>query len=44
MEISHEVFNSIIREKQKYERIKENLRNVSSAKKQENMRLNNVNF
>ena len=29
MEISHEEFNVIIREKQKYEKIKENVRNVS---------------
>ena len=29
MEISHEEFNVIIREKQKYERMKENVRNVS---------------
>ena len=46
MEISHEEFNAIIREKQKYERMKENVRNVSersSAKKQENMSLNKVN-
>ena len=46
MEISHEEFDAIIREKQKYERMKENVRNVSersSAKKQENMRLNSVN-
>ena len=46
IEISHEEFNAIIREKEKYERIKENMRNVSersSAKKQENMRLNSVN-
>ena len=46
MEISHEEFNAIIREKQKYERMKENVRNVSersSAVKQENMRLNSVN-
>ena len=41
MEISHEEFNAIIREKQKYERIKENGRNVSE--KQENMRFNSVN-
>ena len=41
MEISHEEFNSIIREKKKYERIKENVKNVS--RKQENMRLNSVN-
>ena len=46
METSHEEFNAIIREKQKYERIKENVRNVSehsSAEAQENMRLNSVN-
>ena len=41
MEISHEEFNAIIREKQKYGRMKENVKNVS--KKQENMRLNSVN-
>ena len=41
MEISHEEFNAIIREKQKYERMKENVRNVSE--KQENMRFNSVN-
>ena len=39
--ISHEEFNAIIRERKKYERMKENVRNVS--KKQENMRLNSVN-
>ena len=47
MEISHEEFNAIIREKEKYERMKENARNVSehsSAEKQENMRLNSVNL
>ena len=41
MEMSHEEVNGIIREKLKYERMKENVRNVSE--KQENMRLNNVN-
>ena len=41
MEISHEEFNAIIREKQKYERMKENVRNVNE--KQENVRLNSVN-
>ena len=41
MEISHEQFHAIIREKQKYERMKEHLRNVSE--KQQNMRLNSVN-
>ena len=41
MEINHEEFNAIIREKQKYDRMKENVRNVSE--KQENTRLNSVN-
>ena len=41
MDISHEGFNAIIRVKKKYERMKENVRNVSQ--KQENMRLNSVN-
>ena len=41
MEISHEELNAIIREKQKYERMKENVRNVSEQQK--NMRLNGVN-
>ena len=41
MEISHEEFNAIIREKQKHERMKENVRNVSE--KQENVRLNSAN-
>ena len=40
MEIVHQEFNAIIREKQKYERTKENLR--SAREKQENMRLNSV--
>ena len=46
MKISHEELNAVTREKQKYERMKENVRNVSersSAKKQENMRLHSVN-
>ena len=46
MEISHEEYNAIIREKEKYERMKENMKNVSecsSAEKQENVRLNSVN-
>ena len=38
MEISHEGFNGIIGEKQKHERMKENVKN------QENMRLNSVNL
>ena len=41
MEISHEEFNGIIREKQKYEIMKKNVRNISEKK--ENMRPNNVN-
>ena len=41
MKISHEELNVIIREKQKYERMKENVRNVSE--KHENMRINSVN-
>ena len=41
MEITHEELNVIMREKQKYERMKENVRNVSE--KQENMRSNSVN-
>ena len=41
MEISHKEFISIFKEKYKYEKMKENLRNVSE--KQENMRLNSVN-
>ena len=40
MEIGHQEFNAIIREKQKCERTKENLR--SAREKQENMRLNSV--
>ena len=41
MEISHEEFYAIIREKKKYERMKENVWNDSE--KQENIRLNSVN-
>ena len=40
MEISHEKFNTVIKEKQKYERMKENVRNMSE--KQEKVRLNSV--
>ena len=46
MKISHEEFNAINREKSKYERMKENVRNVSehsSVDKQENMRWKSVN-
>ena len=41
MEISHEEFLMILNERDKYEKRKENLKNVS--KKQENMTLNSVN-
>ena len=46
MEISHEEFNVIIMEKEKYKRKKESVRNVSERtplKQQENMGLNSVN-
>ena len=38
MEISHEEFNAIIREKEKYERMKENVRNVSQRSSTERQR------
>ena len=41
MEISHEELATILNERDKYEKIKENLKNISE--KQENMRLNSVN-
>ena len=41
MEISREEFITILQEKDKFEKMKENLRNVNV--KQENMRLNSVN-
>ena len=41
MEISHKEFIAIFKEKDKYEKMKEKLRNV--IKKQENMKLNSVN-
>ena len=40
LEISHEEFTTILKEKGKYEKMKENVRNVNQ--KQENMRLNRV--
>ena len=46
MEISHEEFVAIFKEKDKYEKMKENVKDVSersTAEKQENMRLNSVN-
>ena len=41
MEISHEEFIMILKEKNKYEKMKEDLKNVSE--KQQNMRLSNEN-
>ena len=45
MEISHEEFITILKEKDKYEKMKGNARNVSKKleQKAENMRLNSVN-
>ena len=42
MEISHEEFIKILKEKDKYEKMKENVRNANE--KQENMRLSSVNL
>ena len=47
MEISHEEFTIILKEKDKYEKMKENVRNISEKleeEKTENMQLNNVNL
>ena len=45
MEISHEEFITILKEKNRYEKMKENMRNVSQKleDKFKNMRLNSVN-
>ena len=45
MEISHEEFITVLKEKDKYEKMKENIRNISKKleEKQENMQLNSVN-
>ena len=45
MEISNKELITILKEKEKYEKMKENVRNVSEKleEKQENMRLNSVN-
>ena len=45
MEISHEEFITILKEKDKYEKMKENVRNLSKKleEKQENIRLNSAN-
>ena len=46
MEISYEEFITILKEKDKYEKMKENVRNLSEKleEEQENMRLNSVNL
>ena len=46
MEISHKEFITILKEKDKYEKMKENVRDVSEKleEKQKNMRLNSVNL
>ena len=41
IEISHEEFDTILKEQKKYEKVKENVKNVSE--KEENMRLNCMN-
>ena len=46
MEISHEEYTTILKEKGKYEKMKENVKNISEKleeEKQENKRLNSVN-
>ena len=45
MEISHEEFNTILNEKEKYEKMKENLRTVNEELEEntENLRLNSAN-
>ena len=45
MDVSHEEYNTYLKEKDKYEKIKENVRNISEKleeEKQENERLNSV--
>ena len=46
MEISHGKFMTILKEKDKYEKMKENVKNVSEKleEKQENIRVDNVNL
>ena len=41
MEIIHKEFNATVRERQKFERMKENVRNI--GEKQKNLRLNSAN-
>ena len=46
LEISHEEFITVVEEKNKYGKMKENLRNINEKleEKTENMRLNSVNW
>ena len=46
MEISHEEFITILKEKDKYEIMKENVRNINEQleEKTENMRVDSINF
>ena len=46
MDISHEEFITILEEKDKYKKMKGNVRNISGKleEKQENIRLNSVNL
>ena len=45
IEISHEEFVTVLNEKDKYEKMKQNLRNINEKleEKTENMRLNSIN-
>ena len=45
MEVSHEEFTAILKEKDKHAKMKENVRNMSEKleEKQENMRVDSVN-
>ena len=46
MELSHKEFITILKEKDKYEKMKENVKNVSEIleDKTENMRIDNINL
>ena len=43
MEISHEEINTILKEKDKYKKMKENVRNLSEKSEEKQERLNSVN-
>ena len=42
MEISHEEFITIFKEKDRYEKMKENIRDKNDNEKQENIKLSNI--